>query len=102
MSPVDRRFSDSGPAAPGARQRILLALRGGATVRAAAAQAGVSPALAEVIVDEMTRQGLVDSAQSLCASGLGMCGGADSDEARLHCSGCPILPLAPAPRRLSA
>ncbi|QWW19850.1 hypothetical protein I6B53_01600 [Schaalia sp. 19OD2882] len=66
-------------------------MRKGRTVRAAAAEAGVSVALAEVIVDEFRRTGLLDSADSLCASGLGACGGADSAEVRLHCAGCPVM-----------
>lgn len=74
----------------GVRQRLYLALRQGATVNAAASQAGVSLALAEVMVDEMRRVGLLDRAETLCASGLGACGGGDSAEVRLHCSGCPI------------
>lgn len=77
----------------GARQRLFLALRRGATVNAAAAEAGVSPALAEIMVEEMTRQGLLGRAESLCASGLGACGGGEGEEVRLHCAGCPILPL---------
>lgn len=79
----------------GPRQRLYLALRRGATVRAAAAEAGVSGALAEVMVDEMTRTGLLDRAETLCASGLGACGGGTSDEVRIHCAGCPLVPLAP-------
>lgn len=62
-------------------------------MNAAAAEAGVSLALAEVVVDEMKRRGLLDRAETLCSSGLGVCGGGDSDEARLHCAGCPILPF---------
>lgn len=56
-------------------------------------QAGVSLGLAEVMIEEMKRQGLLDRAESLCSSGLGACGGGDSDEVRIHCAGCPILPL---------
>lgn len=78
---------------PGACQRLYVALRRGATVNAAATEAGVNPALAEVMVDEFQRQGLLDRAETLCASGLGACGGGDSDEVRIHCAGCPIIPL---------
>lgn len=53
-------------------------------MNAAAAEAGVSLALAEVVVDEMKRRGLLDRAETLCSSGLGVCGGGDSDEACLH------------------
>ena len=77
----------------GARQRIYVALRRGATVSAAAAQASVSQALAQVMIDEMSRTGLLARAETLCSSGLGACGGADSDEVKLHCAGCPLVPL---------
>lgn len=83
------------PGRMGPRQRLYLALRRGATVRAAAAGAGVSEPLAEVMVDEMRRTGLLDRAETLCASGLGACGGGTSDEVRVHCAGCPLVPLAP-------
>ncbi|MGO3797103.1 MAG: hypothetical protein ACTJGR_08295 [Pauljensenia sp.] len=79
----------------GARQRLFQALHRGATVNAAAVEAGVPLALAEVMVDEMRRTGLLEDATSLCASGLGACGGGDSEEVRVHCAGCPILPLSP-------
>lgn len=75
----------------GVRQRIFLSLRRGATVRAAAAEVGVSYEMAELIVDEMKRQGLLTSASSLCSSGLGVCSGGDTKEARLHCAGCPLV-----------
>ncbi|WP_240623070.1 hypothetical protein [Schaalia canis] len=78
---------------PGARQKLYVALRRGATLNAAAAQAGVDLAYAEIMCDEMKRQGLLDRAESLCASGLGACGGGTSDEVKIHCAGCPILPL---------
>lgn len=82
-----------GTAAPGKtpRQRLYVALRQGATLRAAAAMAGVSIPLAEVMIDEMGRQGLLERAESLCASGLGACGGGNSDEVKIHCAGCPML-----------
>lgn len=73
------------------RQRLYLALRQGATLSAAATQAQISEAMAEIMVDEMKRQGLLIQAESLCASGLGACGGGTSDEVRIHCAGCPIL-----------
>ncbi|MDO4259977.1 MAG: hypothetical protein Q4C87_10725 [Actinomycetaceae bacterium] len=79
------------PRIPGARQRLYQALRGGATITAAAHQAGISPALAEVIMEEMRRVGLLGDATSLCASGLGACHGGDSPEVKIHCAGCPIL-----------
>ncbi len=73
------------------RQRLYLALRQGATLPAAAAMAHVPQPLAEIMVDEMQRQGLLMNAESLCASGLGACHGGTSDEVRIHCAGCPIL-----------
>ncbi|WP_051259382.1 hypothetical protein [Schaalia suimastitidis] len=87
-------YHSSGTAAgqPGARQRLYVALRRGATVHSAAVQAGISLSLAEVMVDEMQRVGLLDRAETLCASGLGACGGGNSAEVKLHCAGCPILP----------
>lgn len=90
------------PGNPGARQRVFQALRRGVTVNAAAAEAGVPLALAEVMVDEMRRTGLLQDATSLCASGLGACSGGDSEEVRVHCAGCPMLPLSPRPRRTQA
>lgn len=87
------------PSVPGARQRVFLALRRGATVNAAAVEAGVPLALAEVMVDEMRRTGLLEDATSLCASGLGACHGGHSEEVRIHCAGCPILPLSPSRQR---
>lgn len=90
----------TGQRGTGARQRLFQALRSGATVNAAAVEAGVPLALAEVMVDEMRRTGVLQDATSLCASGLGACGGGDSDEVRVHCAGCPLLP--PSPRRPGA
>ena len=83
----------SHPRPPGARQKLYVALRRGATLNAAAAQAGVDLVYAEIMCDEMKRQGLLDRAESLCASGLGACGGGTSDEVKIHCAGCPIVPL---------
>lgn len=72
------------------RQRLYIALRQGVTLSAAASMAGVSQSLAEVMLDEMRRQGVLERAESLCASGLGACGGGTSDEVKIHCAGCPI------------
>lgn len=77
----------------GARQRLFLALSRGTTVNAAAAEAGVPAQMAALMVDEMQRQGLLGRAESLCASGLGACGAGAGEEARLHCAGCPLLPV---------
>lgn len=73
------------------RQRLYVALRQGVTLKAAASMAGVSQSLAEVMVDEMRREGLLERAESLCASGLGACGGGDSDDVKIHCAGCPLV-----------
>ncbi len=91
----------------GARQRVYQALRRGATVNAAAAEAGVPVAIADLMIDEMRRSGLLIDATSLCASGLGACHTADglagaSQEVRVHCAGCPLLPLAPSRRGTGA
>ncbi|WP_243442566.1 hypothetical protein [Schaalia vaccimaxillae] len=77
----------------GARQRLYLALMRGATPNAAAAEAGISQALADIIIDEFSRQGLLDRAESLCSSGLGACSGGDGDDVRIHCAGCPLIPM---------
>lgn len=73
------------------KQRLYVALRQGATVSAAASRAGVSLPMAEVMIDEMQRQGLLERAESLCSSGLGVCGGGTSDEVKVHCAGCPLI-----------
>lgn len=73
------------------RQRLYVALRAGSTLNAAAAQAGVSLSMAQIMVDELERTGLLQRAESLCASGLGACGGGTSDEVKVHCVGCPIV-----------
>lgn len=73
------------------RQRLYVALRAGSTLTAAAAQAGVSLSMAQIMVDELERTGLLQRAESLCASGLGACGGGTSDEVKVHCAGCPIV-----------
>ncbi|MFC7582094.1 hypothetical protein ACFQ23_10395 [Schaalia naturae] len=83
-----------------ARQTVLRALEAGATVSAAAARAGISAEMAGVMVDEMRRSGLLVDAASLCASGLGACHSAGglagaSEEVRVHCAGCPMIPLRP-------
>lgn len=92
MTVLERRKPDHATRPPqGARQRLYQAMRQGLTVNAAAAAAGISPQLGSLMVDEMLRQGLLGRAESLCASGLGACGGGVSDEVRLHCAGCPLI-----------
>ncbi|MSS84144.1 hypothetical protein FYJ24_05055 [Actinomycetaceae bacterium WB03_NA08] len=65
-------------------------LHKGMPVERAAAVAGISHSLGEIIVDDMRRRGLLVDATSLCASGLGMCHGAQSPQAHIACSGCPL------------
>lgn len=76
-------------------ERLSVHLREGKTAASAAAAEGISPALGEIIVDDMRRRGVLTPAQSLCASGLGMCSGGKSQEAKVHCAGCPLVALAP-------
>ena len=70
--------------------RVVARLRTGATVESIAVNEGISSGLAQLMVDELRRLGVLMSAESLCASGLGACGGADNDQVRLHCAGCPL------------
>lgn len=58
-----------------------------------ARQEQISPALAQIMVEELSRSGRVMEANSLCASGLGACGGGTGDAVALHCAGCPLIPL---------
>lgn len=73
--------------------RVVVRLRSGATVESISASEGITVALARLMVEDLERRGLLASAESLCASGFGACGGGDSDQVRLHCSGCPLAPL---------
>ena len=77
----------------GVRQRMFQALRSGATIPAAAVQAGISLPLAEVVVEEMRRMGLLGEAASFCSSGLGACEGGTGVEAQIHCAACPLVGL---------
>lgn len=79
------------PARPSLLDRVRGRLRQGATAGAIARAEGISQVLAQIIIDDLTRRGAVGEAQSLCSSGLGMCGGGASDQARIHCSGCPLV-----------
>lgn len=86
-------------AVPSLQARVVARLQMGASTSAIAAAEGITPGLAEIIVDDLQRRGMAIDAQSLCASGLGACGGGPlSDEALVHCAGCPLVPL----RRRSA
>lgn len=70
--------------------RVVARLHAGATVESIALNEEISPGLAQLMVDELERRGMLMSATSLCASGLGACGGVDTEQVRLHCAGCPL------------
>lgn len=77
--------------ATGPRQRLTQALARGATLTRAAQEAGVSPQLAAVMVEQLRRSGSLLSATSLCASGLGACHSLEVDEnTAIRCAGCPL------------
>ena len=77
--------------ATGPRQRLTQALARGATLTRAAQEAGVSPQLAAVMVEQLRRSGSLLGATSLCASGLGACHSLDVDEnTAIRCAGCPL------------
>ncbi|MCF2706673.1 hypothetical protein I6E29_05250 [Arcanobacterium haemolyticum] len=89
-APVVGAAGDGRPAS--VTDRVLAQLRGGATIRSAAAACGVSEIFVSTMADHFERLGMLTSASSLCSSGLGACS-ADavlSDEARVHCAGCPL------------
>lgn len=71
--------------------RLANDLQQGLSVPLAAAKEGISASLGQIIVDDLQRRGMLLSATSLCSSGLGACGGGTSPEAKLHCSGCPLI-----------
>ena len=73
--------------------RVKRRLRAGATLLGVASAENISVALATIIVEDLTRRGLVSGAESLCASGLGACGGSQSEQTLIHCSGCPLVPM---------
>lgn len=77
--------------ATGPRQRLTQALGRGATLTRAAQEAGVSPQLAAVMVEQLRRSGSLLGATSLCASGLGACHSLEVDEnTAIRCAGCPL------------
>lgn len=77
--------------ATGPRQRLTQALARGATLTRAAQEAGVSPQLAAVMVEQLLRSGSLLGATSLCASGLGACHSLEVDEnTAIRCAGCPL------------
>ena len=77
--------------ATGPRQRLTQALARGATLTRAAQEAGVSPQLAAVMVEQLRRSGSLLGATSLCASGLGACHSLEVDEnTAIRCAGCRL------------
>ena len=83
--------SVSNAGATGPRQRLTQALARGATLTRAAQEAGVSPQLAAVMVEQLRRSGSLLGATSLCASGLGACHSLEVDEnTAIRCAGCPL------------
>nr|MDK8532785.1 hypothetical protein [Gleimia europaea] len=70
--------------------RLMDELRQGATLESAAQRAGLRVEIAQVMVDHLNRSGRLQSAGSLCSSGLGACGGGTSQEVKVHCAGCPL------------
>ena len=90
---VGPKASTSAPnaGATGPRQRLTQALARGATLTRAAQEAGVSPQLAAVMVEQLRRSGSLLGATSLCASGLGACHSLEVDEnTAIRCAGCPL------------
>lgn len=90
---VGPKTSTSAPnaGATGPRQRLTQALARGATLTRAAQEAGVSPQLAAVMVEQLRRSGSLLGATSLCASGLGACHSLEVDEnTAIRCAGCPL------------
>lgn len=90
---VGPKTSTSAPnaGATGPRQRLTQALGRGATLTRAAQEAGVSPQLAAVMVEQLRRSGSLLGATSLCASGLGACHSLEVDEnTAIRCAGCPL------------
>lgn len=93
MAGVGPKASTSAPnaGATGPRQRLTQALARGATLTRAAQEAGVSPQLAAVMVEQLRRSGSLLGATSLCASGLGACHSLEVDEnTAIRCAGCPL------------
>lgn len=96
MSGVGPKAGATGAVGPktdatGPRQRLTQALARGATLTRAAQEAGVSPQLAAVMVEQLRRSGSLLGATSLCASGLGACHSLEVDEnTAIRCAGCPL------------
>ena len=93
VAPKAGTTGQAGPkmGATGPRQRLTQALARGATLTRAAQEAGVSPQLAAVMVEQLRRSGSLLGATSLCASGLGACHSLEVDEnTAIRCAGCPL------------
>lgn len=84
--------SPKGPP-PSLTARVQTRLEEGGTVTSIATSENITPALAAIMVEDLMRRGLVTPAESLCASGLGACGGGAGPEVAIHCAGCPLIPL---------
>lgn len=70
---------------------VLRQLALGRTARQVAASLGVSEGLVEAMCDHLKRLGVLDSAGSLCSSGLGACSAKPSNElTAIACAGCPL------------
>lgn len=96
MGPDPAAHAPGTPAAPvtSLNGRVQAHLRAGASVQTIATAEGISVSLAEIMVEDLRRRGLATGAESLCASGLGACGGGQpSPQAALYCAGCPLVPL---------
>lgn len=70
--------------------RLSVSLAAGMSIPAAAAKEGISADLGQIIVDDLLRRGVLTSASSLCASGLGACAGGNSPTVKVACAGCPL------------
>lgn len=91
QNPGDGVAAAAASSATGPRQRLTQALARGATLTRAAQEAGVSPQLAAVMVEQLRRSGSLLGATSLCASGLGACHSLEVDEnTAIRCAGCPL------------
>ncbi len=80
---------------PTLEERVKARLFEGATIVGVAAAENISVGLATIIVEDLGRRGLVSPAESLCASGLGACGGGQGEQVAIHCAGCPLISLRP-------
>ncbi len=89
------RVRDAGKETRTLEDRVKSRLFEGATIVGVAAAENISVGLATIIVEDLGRRGLVSPAESLCASGLGACGGGKSAQVAIHCAGCPLLPMRP-------